>query len=73
MWMHSDFVDQYPKCVKLLQTLPVKLKRTKVLEAFLTACSAGAPKQAAAKARTIALDKALKWATDRQSSWWRDS
>jgi Metallopeptidase toxin 3 len=60
MFMHKDYVDQYPKCVKLLQTLPVKLKRTKVFEAFLTACTAGASKQAAAKARTIAL-QALKW------------
>lgn len=59
MWMHPDYVRDYPKCVKLLQTLPVTLKKTKILEAFLTACSADAPKPATAK--QIALTKALKW------------
>lgn len=59
MWMHPDFVSQYPTCVKLLKTLPIKLTKTKILDAFLTACSAGAPKPAAA--RTIALTQALKW------------
>lgn len=60
MWMHSDDVKNYPKCVELLQTLPVKLKKRKeVLDAFLMACSLGAPKPAAAK--KIALTQALKW------------
>jgi Metallopeptidase toxin 3 len=62
MWMHPDFVSKYPKCVTLLQNLPVVLKKNKkVLDAFLTACSEGAPKPAVAK--NIALNKALKWGT----------
>jgi hypothetical protein len=59
MWMHADFVKKYPKCVKLLQTLPVKLKKTKILEAFLKACTENAPN--AAQAKRIAQDMALKW------------
>jgi Metallopeptidase toxin 3 len=59
MWMHSGDATHYPKCVKLLQTLPVRLNKTKVLDAFLTACSAGAPRPALAK--SIALTRALKW------------
>jgi len=59
MWMHPDYVKKYPSCVTLLQNLPVTLKRTKILDAFLTACMAGAPKPAVAK--TIALTKALQW------------
>lgn len=64
--MFMDPIDMkiYPKSTKLLQTLGTTLKKdTKVLDAFLQACTADDQSKPPTVAKKIAIEQALRWST----------